>query len=84
VADDDARPIHLSPIVLWGIQTTRPSLSQCWVRVAVVDDHVLFIGTRFSNLYTEVDMPAYEPVYLKESTYHTRLFRGTSTNYMKK
>ncbi len=32
----------------------------------------LFIGTRFSNLYTAVDTR----VYLKEGTYHTRLFRG--------
>jgi hypothetical protein len=39
---------------------------------------VFFIGTRFSNLYTAVDAPA-ETVW-----YFLSLFRGPSTNDMKK
>ena len=45
------------------LNTTRTELSKLkptgpWARIEVERERVLFIGTRFSNLYTAVDTPA--------------------------
>jgi hypothetical protein len=45
---------------------------------------MLFIGTRFSTSTPQCIRQPRPRVYLKEGTYHTRLFRGPSTNDMKK
>jgi hypothetical protein len=52
------KPSILMAICVCVLADSRGGPCRCHRQISRSDDDVLFIGTRFSNLYTAVDTPA--------------------------